>query len=109
MFFDFNILVIEINKFMIVALLLYLIGLIGLFFARQNLLVMLMCIELMLLGINITLLVASVYTEDIAGELLGIFILTLAAAEASIGLAMLIVFYRLKGVISASFINSLKG
>jgi len=68
-----------------------------------------MSIELMLLSINLSFIFFSLYLDDIFGQLFSLFILTVAAAEASIGLAILIVYYRIRGVISINFINSLKG
>ena len=68
-----------------------------------------MCIELLLLSINFNFLVSSVYMDDRVGQIISVFILTVAAAETSIGLAILICFYRLKGSIAISFANFLKG
>jgi len=68
-----------------------------------------MSIELMLLSINLNFIFFSIYLDDIYGEVFSLFILVIAAAEASIGLAILIIYYRLRGIISVNFINSLKG
>ena len=68
-----------------------------------------MSIELMLLAININFIVFSVYLGDVTGQVFAIFILTVAAAESAIGLAILVVYYRIKGIISINFINSIKG
>lgn len=68
-----------------------------------------MSIELMLLAININLIVFSVYLNDITGQIFALFVLTVAAAESAIGLAILVVYYRIKGIISINFINSIKG
>ena len=68
-----------------------------------------MSIELMLLSINLNFIFFSIYLDDIYGEVFSLFILVIAAAEASIGLAILIIYYRLRGIISINFINSLKG
>jgi NADH-quinone oxidoreductase subunit K len=87
----------------------FLLGLFGLVQSRKNILLVIISIELLLLSINIFLLLTSSYLDDTLGEILSIFILTVASAESSIGLAILISFYRLKGTIAMSTINLLKG
>jgi NADH-quinone oxidoreductase subunit K len=72
-------------------------------------LTVIICIELILLSINLNLLTSAFYLDDILGQIFVVFILTVAAAESSIGLAILIVYYRLRGTIAIEFINSLKG
>lgn len=78
---------------------LFLIGLVGIVLNRKNILVTLMCIELMLLALNLNWVTASIYTDDILGQIFCLFILTVAAAESSIGLAILICYYRTFGSI----------
>lgn len=95
--------------FLLTGTIVFLIGLWGIFVTRRNIIILLMSLELMLLGININFIIFSVYLDDIMGQYFALFILTIAAAEASIGLAILIVYYRIKGMISINFINSLKG
>ncbi len=68
-----------------------------------------MSIELMLLSININFVIFSVYLDDVTGQVFALFVLTIAAAESAIGLAILVVYYRIKGIISINFINSIKG
>jgi NADH-quinone oxidoreductase subunit K len=92
-----------------VALGLFLIGLFGIFINRKNVLTVIICIELILLSINLNLLISAFYLDDILGEIFVVIILTVAAAESSIGLAILIIYYRLHGTIAIEFINSLKG
>jgi NADH-quinone oxidoreductase subunit K len=92
-----------------VSLGLFFIGLFGIFINRKNLLTVIICIELILLSINLNLLTSAFYLDDILGQIFVVFILTVAAAESSIGLAILIVYYRLRGTIAIEFINSLKG
>lgn len=87
----------------------FFIGLFGVFINRKNLLTIIICIELILLSINLNLLFSAFYLDDILGEIFVIMILTVAAAESSIGLAILIVYYRLRGTIAIEFINCLKG
>jgi NADH-quinone oxidoreductase subunit K len=82
---------------------------ISIFLTRKNLILIIICIELMLLSINFNFIIFSVYLNDIFGQIITIFILTLAGAEASIGLAILIIFYRIRGIISINFLNILKG
>lgn len=80
--------------------LLFLISLLGIVFNRQSILITLMCIELMLLSLNLNFIVFSVYLDDMYGQIFSIFILTVAAAESSIGLAIIIIYYRVRGSIS---------
>jgi NADH:ubiquinone oxidoreductase subunit K len=87
----------------------FVIGLFGLFSVRKNLILILMSIELMLLSINLNFIMFSFIFDDIIGEIFSLLILTVAAAEAAIGLAILIIYYRLRGVISLDYISSLKG
>ena len=68
-----------------------------------------MCVELILLAINFNFLITSSYIDDIFGQIFAIFVLTVAAAESSIGLAILVLYYRIRGTISIEFINLLKG
>ena len=89
--------------------LLFLFGLFGLIQSRKNILLVIISIELLLLSINIFLLLAASYLDDNLGDILSLFILTVAAAESSIGLAILISFYRLNGSIAMNRINLLKG
>lgn len=96
-------------KYLIVNLLLFLIGMIGIFATRKNIILILICVELMLLSINLNFIVFSVYLDDLVGQVFSLFVLTVAAAESAIGLAILVVYYRLKGVILIDKINSLKG
>ena len=88
---------------------LFFIGLFGIFVNRKNVLTVIICIELILLSVNLNLLISAFYLDDIFGEIFVIIILTVAAAESSIGLAILIIYYRLRGTIAIEFINSLKG
>jgi NADH-quinone oxidoreductase subunit K len=99
----------ELNKFLIISILLFLIGILGIFLVKKNIIVILMSIELMLLAININFVIFSIYLDDIVGQIFALFILTVAAAESAIGLAILVVYYRIKGIISINFINSIKG
>ena len=85
------------------------IGVVGVFLNRKNLIVILMCIELLLLAVNINLVSFSIFLNDLNGQIFTLFILTVAAAEAAIGLAIIVVYYRNAGSIHVEDINTLKG
>ena len=85
------------------------IGVIGIFLNRKNIIVILMNIELLLLGVNINLVSFSIFLNDLSGQIFTLFILTVAAAEAAIGLAIIVIYYRKTGTIRVEDINSLKG
>ena len=85
------------------------IGVIGIFLNRKNIIVILMNIELLLLGVNINLVSFSIFLNDLSGQIFTLFILTVAAAEAAIGLAIIVIYYRKSGTIRVEDINSLKG
>jgi NADH-quinone oxidoreductase subunit K len=95
--------------FYFISIALFFIGLFGIFTNRKNILNVIICIELILLSINLNLLLSSYYLDDIFGQIFVIMVLTVAAAETSIGLAILIVYYRLHGTIAIEFITYLKG
>jgi NADH-quinone oxidoreductase subunit K len=99
----------DLMKFLLIAIILFLIGILGIFLVKKNIIIILMSIELMLLAININFIVFSVYLNDLTGQIFSLFVLTVAAAESAIGLAILIVYYRIKGIISINYINSIKG
>lgn len=90
-------------------LLLFFLGTSGLFLFRNNIIVVLMGIELMLLAVNLLLVFFSVQLDDLLGQLFALFVLTVAAAESAIGLAILVVYYRLRGIIAIDYISALKG
>lgn len=78
---------------------LFLVGLLGIVLNRRSILIIIMCIELVLLSLNVNFVLFSVYFDDIFGQLFSFFILTVAAAESAIGLAIIIIYYRLRGSI----------
>ena len=90
-------------------MILFLLGIWGIFLNRKNILIMLMSIELMILAVNLLFLFFSVYLDDLIGQLFALLALTVAAAESAIGLALLVVYYRVRGTISVEFINLMKG
>jgi NADH-quinone oxidoreductase subunit K len=99
----------DIVNYIAVAMSLFLLGIWGIFMNRKNILVMLMSIELMLLAVNMNFLVFSVYLDDVLGQVFALFVLTVAAAESAIGLALLVVYYRIRGTIQVEYINLIRG
>ena len=99
----------ELNQFLILSALLFAIGVIGIFLNRKNVIVILMSIELILLSVNINLISFSIFSGDIVGQIFTMLILTVAAAEAAIGLAIIVVYYRNSGTIRVERIDELKG
>ena len=95
--------------FFTLPLFLFFLGLSGIFLNRKNIILILISVELLLLSINFNLLVSSSYLDDSIGQIFSIFILTVAAAESSIGLAILVSYYRIKGTVGIEFVNLLKG
>lgn len=99
----------ELWKLLLISILLFIIGLLGIFLLKRNLIIILMCIELVLLAINFNFIIFSVYLDDAIGQIFALLILTVAAAESSIGLAILVMYYRRKGIISINLMNYIKG
>lgn len=100
---------ITINHFTTLALLLFVIGLSGIFINRKNIISLLMSIELMLLSVNINLVAFSSFLQDLNGQVFAIFVLTVAGAEAAIGLAILVIYFHNRKEIEVSSISSMKG
>ena len=100
---------IGLGHYLILGVVIFSIGIIGIFLNRKNVIVILMSIELILLAVNINLVSFSIFINDLTGQVFAMFILTVAAAEAAIGLAILVVFFRNQGSIAVEKINSLKG
>ncbi|HOO82552.1 MAG TPA: NADH-quinone oxidoreductase subunit NuoK [Alphaproteobacteria bacterium] len=100
---------IALGHYLTLAALLFTIGVFGMFLNRKNVIVILMSIELMLLAVNINFVAFSAYLNDLTGQVFTMFILTVAAAEAAIGLAILVAFFRNKGSIAVEDISSMKG
>jgi NADH-quinone oxidoreductase subunit K len=96
-------------SFLLLGTILFSIGLSGIVINRKNVITILMSIELMLLAININFVACSIYLDDLMGQVFAIMVLTIAAAEAAIGLAILVAFFRNRGTIDVSEINQLKG
>lgn len=100
---------IGLEHYLILAGILFTLGVFGIFLNRKNVIIILMSIELMLLAVNINFVAFSAFMDDISGQIFTMFILTVAAAEAAIGLAILVVFFRNKGSIAVEDIAELKG
>ena len=88
---------------------LFFIGLIGMILNRRNILIILMCLEIVLLSIDLNFIIMSVYFDDLPGQIFAFFILTVAAAESAVGLAVIIIYYRLRGDIKMFQPIALKG
>lgn len=97
------------EHYLVLASLLFTIGVFGIFLNRKNVIIILMSIELMLLAVNINFVTFSSFLGDLAGQVFTMFVLTVAAAEAAIGLAILVVFFRTRGTIAVEDISALKG
>ena len=100
---------ISLEHYLILGAIIFTIGIIGIFLNRKNIIVILMCIELLLLAVNINLVSFSIFLNDLSGQIFTLFILTVAAAEAAIGLAIIVLYYRNAGTIQVEDIDSLKG
>lgn len=100
--------ILNLNYMLNIIIVLFLIGMLGLILNRKNILIMLMSIELILLAVNLNLIIFSIYLNDLIGYVFILFILTIAAAESAIGLAILIIYYRLKNTIKIDIIKNIK-
>jgi len=100
---------IGINHYLILSSLVFVIGICGIFLNRKNVIIILMSIELMLLAVNINMVAFSTFLHDLLGQVFTMFTLTVAASEAAIGLAIIIVFYRNKGSIEIDEVSELRG
>ena len=100
---------IGLSHYLTVAAILFTLGVLGIFINRKNVIVILMSIELILLAVNINLVAFSTYLDDITGQVFALFVLTVAAAESAIGLAILVVFFRNRGSIAVEDVSRLRG
>lgn len=101
--------ILNLNYILNIILILFLVGVLGLVLNRKNILIMLMSIELMLLAINLNFVIFSIYLDNVTGYIFVLFILTVAATESAIGLAILTIYYRLKNTIKLDSIKNIKG
>jgi NADH-quinone oxidoreductase subunit K len=97
------------THFLVLAAILFVIGITGIFINRKNIIVVLMSLELMLLAVNINMVTFSIYLNDLGGQVFTFFILTVAAAEVAIGLAILTVFFRNRGSVEIDDVDMMKG
>ncbi|HZL59928.1 MAG TPA: NADH-quinone oxidoreductase subunit NuoK [Stellaceae bacterium] len=102
-------LAIGLAHYLTVAAILFTLGIFGIFLNRKNVIVILMSVELMLLAVNINFVAFSSFLHDLTGQIFAMFVLTVAAAEAAIGLAILVVYFRNRGTIAVEDINLMKG
>ncbi len=100
---------IGLSQYLIVAAILFTIGVLGIFVNRRNVIVILMSVELILLAVNINLVAFSVFLHDVVGQIFAMFVLTVAAAEAAVGLAILVTFFRWRGTIAVDDASVMKG
>jgi NADH-quinone oxidoreductase subunit K len=100
---------VPISHYLTVAAILFTLGIFGIFVNRKNVIIILMSIELMLLAINLNFVAFSAYLGDLAGQVFAMFVLTVAAADAAIGLAILVVYFRNRGSIEVEDINLMRG
>jgi NADH-quinone oxidoreductase subunit K len=101
--------VIGIEHYLTVGAILFVLGVLGIFLNRKNVLVILMAVELILLAVNINLVAFSAFLNDLTGQVFAMLVLTVAAAEAAIGLAILVIYFRTRGSIAVDDINRMKG
>ena len=100
---------IGLTHYLTVAAILFTVGVLGIFLNRKNIIIILMSVELILLAVNINFVAFSSYLGDLVGQVFALFILTVAAAEAAIGLAILVVYFRNRGTIAVEDVNMMKG
>jgi len=101
--------VIGLTHYLVVAAILFTMGVLGIFLNRKNLIVILMAIELILLAVNLNLVAFSAYLHDLVGQVFAMFVLTVAAGEAAIGLAILVIYFRGRGTTAVDDVNRMKG
>ena len=101
--------IIGLGHYLVVAAILFTLGIFGIFLNRKNVIVILMSIELILLAVNINLVAFSVFLHDVTGQIYALFVLTVAAAEAAVGLAILVTFFRNRGDIAVDDASVMKG
>jgi NADH-quinone oxidoreductase subunit K len=101
--------VISVTHYLVVSAILFTLGVLGIFMNRKNLIVILMAIELILLAVNLNFVAFSAALGDLVGQVFAMFVLTVAAGEAAIGLAILVIYFRSRGTISVDDVNRMKG
>ena len=100
---------IGVEHYVVVSSILFVLGVLGIFLNRKNVIVILMAVELILLAVNLNLVAFSAFMQDLVGQIFAMLVLTVAAAEAAIGLAILVIYFRTRGSIAVDDINRMKG
>jgi len=100
---------IGLTHYVVVAAILFVMGVLGIFLNRKNIIVILMAIELILLAVNLNFVAFSAYLHDLVGQVFAMFVLTVAAGEAAVGLAILVIYFRGRGTIAVDDVNRMKG
>ncbi|MBD2841706.1 NADH-quinone oxidoreductase subunit NuoK [Erythrobacter rubeus] len=100
---------IGVEHYLVVGAILFVLGVLGIFLNRKNVIVILMAVELILLAVNINLVAFSAFMDDLVGQVFAMLVLTVAAAEAAIGLAILVIYFRGRGTIAVDDVNRMKG
>jgi NADH-quinone oxidoreductase subunit K len=101
--------VIGLHHYLVVSAILFVLGVLGILLNRKNVIIILMAIELILLAVNLNLVAFSAYLGDLVGQVFAMFVLTVAAGEAAIGLAILVIYFRGRGTIAVDDVNRMKG
>lgn len=100
---------IGIEHYLVVSSILFVMGVLGIFLNRKNVIIILMALELILLAVNLNLVAFSVFLNDMTGQIFAMFVLTVASGEAAIGLAILVIYFRGRGTIAVDDVNRMKG
>ena len=100
---------ITLGHYLIVSAILFVMGVLGIFINRKNIIIILMAIQLILLAVNLNLVAFSAYLHDLVGQIFAMFVLTVAAGEAAIGLAILVIYFRSRGTIAVDDVHQMKG
>jgi NADH-quinone oxidoreductase subunit K len=100
---------IGLQHYLVVSAILFVMGVLGIFLNRKNVIIILMAVELILLAVNLNLVAFSAYLNDLVGQVFAMFVLTVAAGEAAIGLAILVIYFRNRGTIAVDDANRMKG
>ena len=101
--------VIGVEHYIVVSSILFVLGVLGIFLNRKNVIIILMAIELILLAVNLNFVAFSAFLHDLTGQIFAMFVLTVAAGEAAIGLAILVIYFRRRGTIAVDDVNRMKG
>ena len=100
---------VSLNHYLAVSAILLVLGIFGIFLNRKNVIIILMSVEIILLAVNVNLVAFSAVVDDLVGQMFALFVLTVAAAEAAIGLAILVIYFRNRGSIEVEDVNLMKG